>query len=388
MQIPNIKILNTDLQLLSETDLYTSLDFKRSWQGTGDFSLVVCGDNRYLQIGNIIMLSGNSHKCGIIRSINKTVDDKGITITATGQTLNGLTSQRVVLPYEGQADGGYFAVPRPSATVKTVSAEEIIKTFVSNCMGTNVTDTKRKLVDSTDRDIFQVAPLQNRGIKTNWSSRYSKLDEELQSICEYCDCGYEIYIDFNNRLFVCEYLPGVNRTTSQSENSRVILSKDFESIDNIIYNIDFSSYKNLAYCGGIGDGWERTVLAVTPDTVKSIPTGFARYETFIDCGTLETMETDTTISLQDEGKHQLEEYNYIESLTATISQSGSFKYGEQWNLGDLVTVSDNDLNLCQNMRISEITESYEPNQYSISVTLGSSPKRLGRVIKSLKLPIK
>lgn len=388
MQTPDIKILNTDLNLLDIIDLYTSLDFKRSWQGTGDFTLVVCGNSPYLQVGNLIMLSGNGHKCGIIRSINKTADDKGITITAAGQTLDGLTSQRIVLPYEGQADGGYFAVPRPSAAVKTVSAEEILKTFVSSCMSVDVADTKRSFVDTAGRNIFKVAPLQRRGITTNWSSRYGKLDEELQAICEYCDCGYEIYIDFDERMFVYEYLPGVDRTTSQSDNSRVILSKDFESIDNVTYNIDFSNYKNLAYCGGTGDSWERTVLAVTPDTVTSTQTGFTRYETFLDCGTLEAVETETAISLQDEGKHKLEEYAFAESLTATISQSGSFKYGEQWDLGDLVTIADKDINLTQDMRISEVTESYEPDKYSVSVTLGSVPKRLGRVIKSLRLPIK
>lgn len=381
MQIPNIKILNTSLELLNEIDLYTSLDFKRNWQGTGDFTLIVCSNSKYLQVGNIIMLSGDGHRCGIIRSINKTIDDKGVTITATGQTLNGLTNQRIVLPYEGQADGGYFAVPRPSETVKAVSAEEIVKNFVSACMG-ELADEKRRINN------LRITEIQNRGIKTNWSSRYGKLDEELQSICEYCDCGYEVYIDLNERMLVFEYMPGVDRTTSQSANSRVILSKDFESIDNVTYNIDFSNYKNLAYCGGTGEGSERTVLAVTPDTVSAIPTGLTRYETFIDCGTLESVETETAISLQDDGKHKLEEYAFIESLTATISQSGSFKYREQWDLGDLVTIADNSINLTQDMRISEVTESYEPDKCNISVTLGSVPKRLGRVIKSLKSPIK
>lgn len=387
MQMPDIKILNTDLELLNEIDLYTSLDFKRSWQGTGDFTLVVCGNCECLQVGNIIMLSGDGHKCGIIRSVNKVVDDKGVTVTAAGQTLNGLTSQRVVLPYEGEADGGYFAVPRPSSSSKTASAETIIKTFISACMGAGA-DDNRKIKNSSGKYMLTVPENQKRGIQTNWASRYGKLDEELQSLCEYCDCGYEFYINLGKRTFVCEYLPGVDRTVSRSENGRVILSKDFESINNVTYNIDFSNYKNLAYCGGSGDSWERTVLAVTPDTVTSTPAGFTRYETFLDCGTLESVETETAISLQDEGKHKLEEYDFTESLTATISQSGSFKYGEQYNLGDLVTVVDKGLNLQQDMRISEVTESYEPDKYSVSVTFGTVPKRLGRVIKSLKLPVK
>lgn len=387
MQTPSIKVLNTDLELLSEIDLYTSLDFKRSWQGVGDFSLVIAGDNDSLKVGNIIIIDGNGHKSGIIRSVVKTSGDKGISITATGQTLNGLTSQRIVLPYESQADGGYFAVPRPSSSSTTASAEYIIKTYISACMGEN-SDESRKIKNSSGESIFTVAENKNRGIRSNWASRYSKLDEELQSICEYCDCGYEIYIDLANRRYVCEYMPGVDRTTAQSDNSRVILSKDFESIDSVVYSADFSGYKNLAYCGGVGEGADRTVLAVKPDSVAYTPTGLGRYEVFIDCGSLEAVETDTALSLTDEGKHKLEEYEYVESLTAVISQSGSFKYGEQWNLGDLVTISDRSISLSCDMRISEITESYEPSKHSISVTLGSVPKRLGRVIRSLKSPVK
>ena len=387
MNMPSIKVLNTDLELLDEIDLYTSLDFKRSWQGVGDFTLAVVGNNSSLKVGNIIVLDGNGHKSGIIRSITKTSDEKGTSITAVGQTLNGLTGQRIVLPYEDKADGGYFAVPRPSSAVKTTSAESIIKTFVSACMGASA-DDRRKLKNSFGNDIFVIAANKNRGIQTNWASRYGKLDEDLQSICEYCDCGYEIYLNLNGRNFVFDYIPGVDRTTSQSGNSRVILAKDFESIDSVIYSLDFGNYKNLAYCGGVGEGADRTVLAVKSDTVKTVPTGFGRYETFIDCGSLEAVETETAISLTDEGKHKLEEYVYIESLTAVISQSGSFKYGEQWDLGDLVTVSDKSINLTYDMRISEVTESYEPSKYSLSVTLGSVPKRLGRVIKSLKSPVK
>ncbi len=384
MKMPNVKVLSEDLELLDEIDLYTSLDFKRLWQGVGDFTLVASESNKSLKVGNIIILDGSGHKCGIIRSVNKVVDNKGVTITASGQTLNGLTSQRIILPYEGQSNGGYFSVPRPSASIKTVSAEDIIKTFVSACMGADAADIKRRLADN----IFKIAPSQNRGITTNWSSRYGRLDEELQSICEYCDCGYEFYIDLEKRVFVFEYMPGVDRSVSQNENSRVILAKDFESVDSVTYSIDFSNYKNLAYCGGVGEGAERTVLALSPDGLKSTPEGLSRFETFIDCGTLESVETETAISLQDEGRHKLEEYTFAESLTATISQSGSFKYGEQWDLGDLVTISDKSINLTCDMRISEVTESYEPDKCTLRVTLGSVPKRLGRIIKTLRTPVK
>lgn len=381
MEISSVKVLDHDLKLLDEIDLYTALDFTRSWQSVGDFTLIVCGARTSLKEGNIIMLGNNGHKCGVIRFVNPVTDEKGTTVTVRGQTLNGFTSQRSVLPYEGAADGGYFSVPRPSESKKYVSAEEIIKTFSDSCIGA-AAGTRRQLPNL----IF--AENQGRGIKTNWQSRYGQLHDVLQSICEYCDCGYEIYADLAQKKFVFEYSEGVDRSVSQNINSRVILSEEFESVKSISYNRDFSNYKNLAYCGGIGEGSDRTVLAVTPKDVTEIPSGFDRFEIFLDCGTLEAVETDTAISLQEEGQHRLEEYAAIITLNADISEVGSFKYEKQWDLGDMVTVAEKRFDTIQDLRVVEVRESYEPGSIKINATLGKLPKRLGRVLKSIKTPIK
>ncbi len=157
---------------------------------------------------------------------------------------------------------------------------------------------------------------------------------------------------------------------------------------NISYTHDVSNYKNLAYCGGYGEGAERAVQAVRAKELSENPTGFDRFETFFDCGDLLSTETETAISLEQEGQHRLDEYKEIKSLTAEISQAGSFLYGKQWDLGDLVTVASRKFDLTQNLRVTEVKESYEPKEFRLSVTLGALPKRLGDVLKSLKSPVK
>ena len=85
-----------------------------------------------------------------------------------------------------------------------------------------------------------------------------------------------------------------------------------------------------------------------------------------------------------EGKHKLKDYKFTKTLTAEIAQGGSFKYLKQWDLGDLVTVSDREIGLMQDLRITEVSESYEPDNSKITVTLGTAPERLSRVIKKFK----
>lgn len=384
--MPSVKVLNFELDLLNEIDNWTALEFCRSWQGTGDFTLTVCEFCPELVPGNIIVIDGNPHRAGIIRSLNAVSDTNGFSMTVSGQTLNGFTSQRIVLPLDGSENGGYFAVP-PQNEHRNVSAEEIVKTYIDACLGADALDPKRRLTDSDDNCILQIAEMNGRGYSTEWGCRYTQLDEELQAICEYCDCGYEIYIDFDNKCYVAEYVSGIDRSVDNNAgNSWVILSQDFESINAVTYSRNYSSYKNVGYAGGIGEGADRVVIAVTND--NTLATGINRFETFVDCGDLESVETDTAISLAESGRHKLEEYDFVESLTAEVNSDGSFRYGTDWDLGDLVTVQNTDFGLQQNLRVTEVAETYEPERHSLEVTLGKPPKHINRAIRNIKNTIK
>lgn len=366
------------MKLLGEIDLYTSLQYTRSWQGIGSFEVHIIGNPANIAKGNIIMIGGDGRRAGVIRCITQTVGADGIMTTVTGQTLDGFAAQRVVVPSENAADCGYFAVPAADSAEKTVPAETILKTYAAACLSA-ATDTKRNMP-------VTIATDNGRGLKFNWLSRYDVLSDVLQTASEYGDCGWEIRIDLDNRRFVFDYVPGVDRSVNQDTNSRVILSRDFESVDSITYNINQSNYKNLAYCGGVGDDEDRLVLAVSAD--DTTPVGFGRFEIFVDCGTLEASETDTTVDLKYEGKHKLDEYKLAQNLTAEISQTGAFIYRKHWDLGDLVTVRDNGLGIQQDLRATEVTESYEADSIKLTATFGTTPLRLGKIIKSFKPAIR
>ena len=386
MEIPSIKILSPSLQLLNEIDLYTSLQLSRSWQGIGSFELHLIGNQKNIAVGNLIMLGNDGHRAGVIRSITKTVDINGISTTVTGQTLDGFTAQRVIIPSTNSKNGGYLALPSATSSNKTLPAETIIKVFAGACLGSDTSRPSYYALDENRRTDIYIAVTKGRGLHTNWLARYDLLNEILQSVSEYCDCGWEIYIDLKNRQLIFDYVPGVDRSVNQSDNSRVILSRDYESIDSLTYTYDMSGYKNLAYCGGIGEDFDRLYLAVTNNS--STPTDLNRFEVFEDCGSLEIAETETAISLSAEGKHKLKEYKLTETLTAEIAQGGSFEYLKHWNLGDLVTVSDREIGLMQDLRITEVSESYEPDSSKITVTLGTAPERLSRIIKKFKPTIR
>ena len=380
MKIPSIRILSPALELLGEFDTYTSLQFTRLWQGVGEFEFHLFGalDRDVLVQGNFILLDTDGTRAGIIRSVEQDDGEGGVTVTVRGQTLNGLASQRTTLPLEGEANGGYDVVPALEAAGQTpdpVPAETILKTYAARHL-TNPLDAKRKI------PLLALASDQRRGIKTVWMSRYEQLDEVLQAVGEYTDMGWEIRLDVDEGNLVFDVIPGADRTEQQTENSAVIFSLEFESLESLKYLRDVSGHRNLAYAGGAGEGTDRTVLKVTNDAAE--PEGLGRFETFIDCGSLEIVGSETAMSLEEEGKHKLLDYPLTENLTATLPQAGSFQYRQQWDLGDLVTVLDRNLGVAADMRVSQVSEHYESGSYGVDVTFGEAPKHLGRIIRSLK----
>lgn len=376
IQYPTIKILSQQLELLGITELYTSLRFARSWQSCGEFEIHV-SDSAVRDIlipGNLIMLDNDVDRTGIINSVRIT-HDNGIVTVIKGYHLNGITTRRIVLPYEGKENGGYFCVPKILTLedeVAPVAAETIFKTFVRAQFPLPEGNNPRALN-------LYIPPDQQRGLHTVWLSRYDQLSDILQDIGEYTDMGYRIYPDFDNNRFVFDVVTGVDRTVGQSQNPYVIMSRDYESVTDIIYEEDVSSQKNVAYAGGAGEDYNRTVIAVTNE--YETPIGLNRMETFVDCGTLEAAETDETLSLIDEGKHKLLDYKKQESLTATISQSGSFIYRQDWDLGDLVTVADKKMGVEEDKRITAVEECYEPQTKQLKVTFGTAAEHLNRIIR-------
>ena len=107
-------------------------------------------------------------------------------------------------------------------------AETVMKHYVDgNCI--NPTDTNRKisqLVNAADSE---------KGIETPWQTRYENLAEVLQQIAEWCDIGWEIYLDIANQQWVFDVMQGRDLTAGQNLLPPVIFSPEFENVEGMTY---------------------------------------------------------------------------------------------------------------------------------------------------------
>lgn len=355
-----IRIIDSYFNLLGEIDDYESLIFTRRFYKVGEFELHININKENvdkLQEDNLIILGVNTNKIGVIRHKEIRLPENGELseeLVIKGYTLKGIVGRRIIMPPNGK---GY--------DTQEGSTEYIMKQFVNNNI-VNPTDTSRKIPQ------VYIAPSLNRGKSDKWNGRFENLSDKLQEIGENAELGWDVTLDITNNKWVFDVVDGRNLTYNQELLPRVIFSVDFDNIKGQTYIDSGLSYSNVGYAGGKGEE-DRLIQQV------GSANGFDRIESFLNCYNAEDATT-----LNTEGQRKLEELKRIQTFDSEVIDFGSFVYGRDWDLGDVVTVQNRKWGLTLDSRIIEIREAYEVSGENIEITFGNNIPTIIDKIKSLE----
>lgn len=364
-----IRVITPDFELLGEIDNYESMLPMFSFHGVGSIELRI---NRYkkhvehLIKNNIIMI--NPKKAFIIKHREIELDENGkITenLLIKGLSLKAVVGQRITVP---PAHTAYDNIAG--------NAETVMKHYIDANV-VNPVDPSRKIENVI------IAPNQDRGASISWQSRFKNLAEEISSISLNTGLGWDVYLDTQLKKWVFDVVDGKDLTVNQSVNPPVIFSPQFDSLKQLAYTESELNYKNTAYVGGQGEGVDRRILELGTDT------GLQRHEVFIDARDVEEKDEDDqplpeqviVQTLTDRGHQQLNELLQEQYLEGQILTKSPFKYGVDYNLGDVVTVQNKDWNVTMDTRITEIKEIYETIGYRIEAVFGHNRPTLIKKIK-------
>ncbi|GFZ32566.1 hypothetical protein CSC2_30920 [Clostridium zeae] len=355
-----IKIMDIDFNLLGEIDNFSSLQFTRKYYKYGEFELhlpVKAQDADKLNIGNIIFYD-TGRKAGIIEYRELSQEDNE-NLVVKGYTLGSIINRRITLPPEGQAYDQINAV-----------GETAIKHYVGvNCI--NSTDVNRNINRLVlEKDL-------GRGFSVSWQSRFKQLDEDVIGIAQASGLGWDINLDFENEHLIFSVIEGRDLTANQEQNPPVIFSVDFDNVTKQEFTDSNVGSKNFAFVGGKGEGSERKII-----TVGDNASGFDRVETFVDARDIDNVE-----NLATQGRQKLFELQPVMSFTNEI-MNNTFKYQEDWEVGDIVTCQNKEWGITMDTRITEVKEIYEGNESRLEVTFGNSvPTLTDKLKKALDSPI-
>jgi len=343
----NIYVLTPDFNLEGIIDEYVSIIWRPSYSEVGDFEIYLGAtdkaigllrENRYVvRSSDVTVENGVAtyEKVMVIKNIQLITDvENGDFLCVTGRELKYLLHQRIVW----------------SQTNLTGTAESAIRRLV-NENAVAPTDTNRvipKLVLGVAAGLTDTIDKQVTG---------EHLDKVITEICTTYNYGWDIFITNNTLVFVV--YAGSDRSYSQTERPYVVFSDDFENLYNTDYQLTTEEYANTTLIGGEGEGLERVYA-----TVNNTNSGLDRYETFTDArdissnkGSENEIDANTYLNLLlERGRENLATLSYTEGFSGEVLSDVAFKYGEDFFIGDMVTVI-NKYGIQKNVRVLSAIES-------------------------------
>jgi len=343
-----IHVLDKSFNLVGVVDDYISVIWRPAYYEVGDFELYINATSEAVEL-----LKEGYY---LVRDTDISVDDSG-----------NVTYQKVMINKGLKLETGVESGDYLTYTGKELKflLHQRIVWQQSNLTGT-VENAIRKLVDEnaiSPTDSNRVIPNLILGATSGLTDTISKqetggnLDEVIKEICTAYNYGWEVYI-YNSSLVFILYA-GVDRSYSQTVRPYVIFSDDFDNIINSTYERTTENYANCALIGGEGEGTARTFT-----TLNNSVSGLDRFETFVDArdvsqnvGTENEIDTDTYITLlQERGLEKLAELAITEGFSGEVLTDIAFNYGEDFYLGDVVTVT-NKYGISKDVRVLSAIES-------------------------------
>ena len=356
-----LKIFNKDLELISIIDTFSSFRFNQKFYDIGECELHLPFSLEFLEaltIDNIIYI--NKENAFIIHTREIIRDTDGAEwLVIYGKSLIDILSRRI----------NYNQVIE-----KNKSGNEVVKRLINENI-ISPSDKKRIIDNLVIGNLVEVD-------KINYQNTYGNILEELFELSKTLDVSFCLELDYINKKLILNSFKGIDRSINQNELSYCIFSQEFENVEEQEYTNSLENYKNVTLVAGAGEGIERKKLEISDNNF-----GLERKELYVDARDLSDKEqqedkegNSIEVDISDEeylemlrqrGNEKLAEYKKIETFESKILLNSNLKYGEDFNIGDTVTVINKKWNLIINTKITEVEEVWEDTK-SISVTFGDN----------------
>lgn len=328
---------------------YKSIIWNVQFYESGEFVMIVPGSAEninLLQSGRLLVRDidvsdGEYHNVMRIRDIKYKYDiEEGWLLEISGTGLKDIVRQRVIWTQtnlSGTIEAGIRQVINENILSPSVSARAIPNFILGSAAG---------IADTFETQLFG-----------------ENIAEWITNVSKTYGIGWDVHI--KNGKYVFDLLKGTDRTYQQSIVTPVIFSPEYDNLPTAEYERKLEDYQNAALIGGEGEGTDQVVTSI------GSASGLDRFEGYVDGGSVSsngeiiTMEQ-YLILLQEYGKEQLTEKQFIDKFTGELISDGMYKLNEDYFLGDLVQVKLNQFNA--RTRIIEIIYAEDTNGYSLIPT--------------------
>lgn len=341
----DLLFLNKDFNICNIVDTFENLAWNRKYFDVGNFSIELILDTYKLLQQNYVkyLYCKDFKELAKIETLENNSTNTKNTVILTGRFLENLLEDRVITTTQNYR-----------GTTEQI-ARNIVNDFCINC---SYPIPKLQLGEYKGLGSNQVYQITGKDVKTI-----------LYELLKMDGLSYSIDYDYEKNILVFNVWSGLNRTESQTNNSWATFCKNFENIQNDKYSIDETQYKNVVFVAGEGTAGDRIVVEV--NRAKDIE---ERKELYVDARDLQQSDDMTSAEykslLYQRGLEKLQENNRVEVTEFEVDSNSNLEYKKDYDLGDIVTYKNDNLDLYVENRIVEISEIFEGQDKKINIVFG------------------
>lgn len=342
-----IYILDSQLRREKVVDNFESFIWTERFSSEGDFELRVKSTkaNRELYSSNTMIAHSDSFRVMVVDILSNEVDEEGREILiVSGVSLEAQMKDRVAnASFDGTTVATVWAMTGLpgdlmryifiSICVNNINRPEDNIPFIQATSSTGLfpTDT---IAEPSDDILLEIEP-------------QSVYDIE-KYVGDIFNLGFRLVRNYDSSELYYDVYSGCDRTSGQTDFPAVIFSKELDTLAKTKEFNSIHNYKNIAYV------FHPLANAIVyAPGASALTAGFDRKILVVDASDItETEEPALSNQLQRRGLDELAQHRSLSAFDGEIPQLGAYKYGVDYNLGDIVEMRNVD-GVTNNMRVTE-----------------------------------
>lgn len=352
-------ILNSRLEPLGDIDNAISSIWDKHYRDEGYVEIYAAATPRSVELlkeGHYITRDDDPHVARIYSIATDTTEDDGEVIVAAAKFAHYVLRRRIIW----------------NTTNTEGNAEDVARSLiVDNC----ISPTDKRGNRMKERIIPEIMLGEASGLTDTMEATqvsYVNLLEYVMKICATFHYGLRAIMNTDNSKIAIGLYKGTDRSYGQQENPFVVFSQENENLLGFSYKYDESTTINAALIGGEGEGIDRKLAKI------GTASGLDRFEVFVDAkdvtSTVESSDGIKTTYTSEQYNKLLEERGQLnmspasESFDASVDLTRSYKYRQDFDVGDIVTIYDQHTGVYVNVRLMSVLETDDASGYTLTPT--------------------
>lgn len=375
--IEYLEARNSNREIIGILDDFQSIIWETNYYSTGAFEVYLRAVPQYinvLQIGNYVTRPDDEN-IGIIENINVEYSEEfGKMIAASGRFAKSILDRRIIYNASGNTTGKLSISPVISSGLVETAVRKLVTDHIISSPQTarnisfitlgELQGITKKIVDESGK---------NTQVQTSFGNLLEYTDEMLHSY----ELGAKMVFDRETLQLKYTVYEGKDRSRNNTQNNLpIIMSQEYDNFFSSKYEKNTTQIKNTALIGGEGEGADRFCTMIGINAV-----GLNRREVWIDAsaqsktyelnGEQKQYTDDEYLALlKSAGTQTIADYQITEIYDGELNIN-ALTYKTDFNVGDIITVEDNELNIYINPRIIAVIENQNESGYSISISYGN-----------------